>query len=42
MSLDTALVPRGVREWCSAFPKRFHENYQNNSPNHENAVLVLV
>ena len=37
-----SLVPRGGREWRSAFPKRVHENDQNNSLNHENAVLVLV
>jgi hypothetical protein len=39
MSLDVSLLPRGGRKWCSAFPKRVHENDQNNSPN---AVLILV
>ena len=42
MSLDASLVPRGGREWCSAFPKRVHENDQDSSPNYENPVLVRV
>jgi hypothetical protein len=42
MSLEASLVPRGVREWCSAFPKRVHENDQDSSPNHENPVLVRL
>lgn len=42
ISLDASLLPHGGREWCSAFPKWVHENDQNSSPNHENAVLILV